>query len=337
MLKLLSEMSHVINSGEDLVMVTIIAGSGSTPRGTGARMLVGASGRICGTIGGGAVEYHSEKLAREALETKSSHIQSFSLSKNDVLDLGMICGGEVAVHFQHIAPSAELTALLGNILPILEQNLDIWMITDLSENGSFGFYTKEHGFFGIDTSAEFLPLMTRHPVKSTVGGREFYIEQISSSGLVYIFGGGHVAQELVPMLSHVGFRCVVLEDRPEFLTRELFPSAFDRVHVDFADISKDITVTENDYILIMTRGHSFDFTVQEQVLKMTPARYTGVIGSAKKAAAVNEKLRTAGVSDEAIGRIVTPIGLSIRAETPAEIAVSVTAQLIAARAGSLIR
>lgn len=80
------------------------------------------------------------------------------------------------------------------------------------------------------------------------------MEQINAAGRVYIFGGGHVAQELEPVLSHVGFRCVVLDDRPEFTRRELFPTAEEIRLVDFNRLSDFVTLEEEDYVCVMTRG-----------------------------------------------------------------------------------
>ena len=91
-----------LSAGEDLVLVTIIASSGATPRGAGARMLVGKTGRLRGTIGGGAVEYRSEQIAARVLKERSSLGHDFSLTKDDVQDLGMICGGECNVFFHYL-------------------------------------------------------------------------------------------------------------------------------------------------------------------------------------------------------------------------------------------
>ena len=82
-----------LEAGEDLVLVTVIASSGATPRGAGARMLVGREGRLRGTIGGGAVEYRSEQIAAQVLAEKTSRGHDFTLTKDDVQNLGMICGG----------------------------------------------------------------------------------------------------------------------------------------------------------------------------------------------------------------------------------------------------
>lgn len=151
------------------------------------------------------------------------------------------------------------------------------------------------------------------------------------AGRVFIFGGGHVAQALVPALAAVDFRCAVLEDRADFCLRELFPGAEEVRHIDMARALEEVPITSEDYVVIMTRGHRDDLLLQEQVLR-TPARYIGVIGSRRKKAALFAQLRERGFTDADLERITTPIGLSIGAETPAEIAVSIAAQLIQVRA-----
>ena len=102
MRQLLQQMKTRLLRGEDLVMVTIIAASGATPRGAGARMLVGKQCRICGTIGGGAVEYRSESIAKAVLEEKSSRVHDFTLTRDDLQNLGMICGGACSVFFHYL-------------------------------------------------------------------------------------------------------------------------------------------------------------------------------------------------------------------------------------------
>ena len=99
---LFHKLQQILEKGGDAVLVTVVTSSGSTPRGAGARMLVTKEGRIYGTIGGGAVEYKSEQIAQEVLEKKSSLTENFLLRKNDVLDLGMVCGGDVTVYFHYI-------------------------------------------------------------------------------------------------------------------------------------------------------------------------------------------------------------------------------------------
>lgn len=154
------------------------------------------------------------------------------------------------------------------------------------------------------------------------------------AGRVYIFGGGHVSQALVPALTAVEFRCVVLEDRAEFCRPELFPGAEEVLLIDNSRVADFVELTREDWVVIMTRGHKDDLLVQSQVMK-APVRYIGVIGSRQKTAAVTAKLRDMGFSNADFQKVWAPIGLPIRSETPAEIAVSITAQLILERAGGL--
>lgn len=278
MRQLFQQLEKTLEAGKDAVLVTVVASSGSTPRGAGATMLVTEQGRVAGTIGGGAVEYRSEQLALEALKAGQSRLESFRLRPNEVQDLGMICGGDVDVSFRYLA---------GGNPEALE--------------------------WARQERARLLP-----------------------AGRVFIFGGGHVAQALVPALAAVDFRCVVLEDREDFCRPELFPGVEETRLIQNDDPAAYRDITAEDYVAVMTRGHKDDLTVQAQVLK-TPARYIGVIGSRRKTAAVFAKLKEMGYTDADLQRITTPIGLDIKAETPAEIAVSVTAQLIMLRAGGEVK
>ena len=122
-----------------------------------------------------------------------------------------------------------------------------------------------------------------------------------------------------------------MDDREEFANEALFPTAEKVMLIDFEKISDFVEIGENDYVCVMTRGHSFDTSVQAQILK-TPACYIGVIGSASKKAAVYKKLYEMGFTEADTDRITSPIGLSIKAETPAEIAISIAGQMILHRA-----
>ena len=103
MKKFFELLDKELKAGRDVTMVSITASSGSTPRGAGARMIVGEKGRIYGTIGGGAVEYSCQQKAQEVLKTKQSFNESYILRQNQIRDLGMICGGDVECYFQYIS------------------------------------------------------------------------------------------------------------------------------------------------------------------------------------------------------------------------------------------
>ena len=327
MRNMLKTIKNKLEQGQSLVLVTVIASSGATPRGAGARMLVGKEGRICGTIGGGAVEYRSEQIAASVLEKKTSLGQNFTLTKDDVQNLGMICGGACDVFFHYLPAGDSYTIMLCSEAEAqFQKGSDLWLLTDVSENGRMGLYAEALGFWGIAVPEN--PALSRHPERTG----NIFAEQINSSGKVYIFGGGHVAQELVPVLAHVGFRCVVMDDREEFTKKELFPGAEEVICGDLQNIGGYLTIGNDDYVCVMTRGHAYDTVVQAQVLKCRPT-YCGVIGSAFKAAGVRKTLKEEyGLSDDELDLVTTPIGLNIKGETPAEIAISIAAQMILHRA-----
>ena len=325
-------LENEIASGGDAVIVTVVASSGSTPRGAGARMLITKDGRVRGTIGGGAVEYRSEQMAKQVLAERSSKMEHFMLHKNQVQDLGMICGGDVNVYFRYIPAGGEgIIAVCRRIEALFENGEQSWLICETSGEGGIAVYGKKSGLLGMNVPKSVLEGLTAHGGSVTAEGKSYYCETLTRAGRVYIFGGGHVAQALVPVLAPLDFRCVVLEDREDFARAELFPGVEKTMLIDNSRTADFVTVTEDDWVCIMTRGHKDDRIVEEQALR-TPAHYIGVIGSARKTAGVFAQMRENGFTDEDFQRITTPIGLPIKAETPAEIAVSIAAQLVLDRA-----
>ncbi|WP_295295698.1 xanthine dehydrogenase accessory protein XdhC [uncultured Brachyspira sp.] len=145
---------------------------------------------------------------------------------------------------------------------------------------------------------------------------------------VYIFGAGHVSLDLVDILSKLSFNCIIIDDREEFANR--FNNAI--IVDDYENVFNKINITEKDYIIIVTRGHSYDYIVEKNALK-TNAYYIGMIGSSKKIATLHNRLKEEEkYTDEMIERVHAPIGLQIGAESTEEIAVSIAAELILKRA-----
>lgn len=326
MKQLFMHMERALLEGEALVLATVISSTGATPRGAGARMLLGPQGRLWGSVGGGPIEYRAQQLAMELPEAGQNMTQSFSLTQDDILKLGMICGGTAKIHFHLLTPKTVSPELPRQALNCLSQGTEFWLVEDLSPTGSLTLYTK-------DTAPSWLPLDTQ-PQLFCLDGKSFFLTQIETGSRLFLFGGGHVAQELEPIVTHLGFRCQVVDDRPEFANRDCFPSA-DRIFcTEFDNLQDKLSIGPRDFVCIMTRGHAHDTAIAAQVLRHHP-RYIGMIGSRKKHTAVCQTLReTYGYRDEEIAKIVSPIGLAIGAQTPAEIAISIAAQLIAARAGS---
>ena len=119
---------------QDLVFVTTISSSGSSPRGAGSKMLVLENGTSYGTIGGGNVEYVSIQHAREVLKQKQSCTRGFALHPDQVADLGMICGGDVVIFFQYISwENQDFYDLCTRILKSWDKNENTWLIFDITE------------------------------------------------------------------------------------------------------------------------------------------------------------------------------------------------------------
>lgn len=323
---------------QDLVFVTTISSSGSSPRGAGSKMLVLENGTSYGTIGGGNVEYVSIQHAREVLKQKQSCTRGFALRPNQVADLGMICGGDVVIFFQYISwENQDFYDLCTRILKSWDKNENTWLIFDITEETVWkaGLYEEQEGLTGLELSDP-SPLLQTKAVQKVLDGRKYYCEPLVQKGRVYIFGGGHVAQALVPVLARLEFRCVVFDDREAFSNPQVFPEAEQCILGDFNRISDYLSIQPQDYVCIMSRGHQYDYLIQKQILT-TPAYYIGVMGSRKKKEVIRQKLLADGFSQEDISRITTPIGLDILAETPEEIAVSIAGQLIAERAKAATR
>lgn len=153
----------------------------------------------------------------------------------------------------------------------------------------------------------------------------------TGAGRVLLFGAGHVARALAALLPALEFEYWVVDDRPEFAVKEAFPGAAGVLCEDMAAAVDRLEPTEEDLIVIMTRGHEHDYEVLRKALT-TPAGYIGLMGSRRKIAMTRQKLEKEGFGPEQFDRVSTPIGLSIGAETPEEIAVSILAQMIQVRA-----
>lgn len=156
-----------------------------------------------------------------------------------------------------------------------------------------------------------------------------FAQTLTAPARLVICGGGHVARALAPAARAVGFAVTVLDDRPELLRPELFPPDTDLRSGSFETLLEG-DFGPNPFFAIMTRGHLGDWVCLERILNR-PHAYVGMMGSRKKAAATRQRLEEQGVDSAVIDSVHTPIGLDIGAETPAEIAVSIVAELIRCR------
>jgi xanthine dehydrogenase accessory factor len=337
---LLEALREKLREGEDTVLVTLAASAGSTPREAGASMLTGRGGRIQGTVGGGVVEHLAEEEALGLLRTKGRSLKKYLLHPDEAADLGARCGGELSLSLRFLdGKDPSLARLVEAALESFLAPGPSWLIMETGEGRGPGILClageegplAAAGGDGAEVPVE--ALREAQALLAEEGGRTWLSLPLAGKGLVYVFGGGHVAQELVPLLAHLGFRCAVFDDREEFTKRELFPQAERIICGDYGDIGKTLNLRKEDYVVIVTRGHAFDFQAEAFALS-TEAGYIGVIGSRTKLAFVSERLKNEeGFKPEEIAapRVHAPIGLPIKSKTPAEIAVSIAAELILER------
>ncbi len=337
MKELFSALARELAQGRGAVLCGIVSSAGSTPRGPGAHMAVFTDGSCAGTIGGGALEARVRETALALLPGGAGALHTFRLAPTGALDdLGMVCGGEATVYFQCLDPSA-LPLVQAAEEALARPIRDVWLVTLLREGEGWdmGLYDSVHGLrFTQAVSQEALRPLLSDRCQLRPGEAGLTVEPLVRAGSVYLFGGGHVGAELCPLLCRVGFRVTVCDDRPDFARPERFPQAERVLLVDYRSLPPSLALTERDYAAVMTAGHQGDLEVLRQVLP-SPAAYIGCIGSRRKAAVLRERLASLGFSPAELDRVHSPIGLPIGGDTPAEIAVSIAAQLIACRAGRL--
>ncbi|MDR1822056.1 MAG: XdhC family protein [Oscillospiraceae bacterium] len=319
MIKVLTKIAEELSLGRTAVFAVIAQTDKSTPRKAGSAMVMTEGGQCTGTVGGGAVEFEAQSVMRFMLdgEAPAAALNEYNLKPDETGNICMVCGGDAAIMFTVVLPTEDNKRAFTQAAARFYDNADSWLVLDLNgdEPARFSYV------YGEPADADFQhTLVYKEPSRITL--------PLTQAGKVYIFGGGHVAQALVPVLARVGFICAVYEDRPEYAAKELFPDAKELILADFNAIGDYITLTYNDYVVVVTRGHNKDYNVARQALA-TPAYYIGCMGSAKKTALMLGKLREeAGYSADDLHRIIAPIGIANCGETPEEIAISITAQLI---------
>ena len=171
-------------------------------------------------------------------------------------------------------------------------------------------------------------------IETDAGALELYLEVKRAVQELIVVGAGHIAQPMAHLGALLGFKVTVLDDRPDFATRERFPEAEQLVAADFSNPFADVLIHSRSHLLLVTRGHKYDYECLIRALKMDPPpAYIGMIGSRRRVRATYVQLLDEGIGHDLIDRIQAPVGLDIGAETPEEIAVAVAAELVMLRRG----
>lgn len=166
------------------------------------------------------------------------------------------------------------------------------------------------------------------------GTYTLFFDQLTNNFEAVVFGGGHISQPLVEILGLLDFKVTVIDDRPQFANAQRFPKAKQVCCADFAAAAASGTIQINRHtaVIIITRGHQHDLDCLRAMLN-TEAGYLGMIGSRRRILGVFELLRGEGVPEDRLAQVKAPIGLDIGAQTPAEIAVSIAGEIVAAFRG----
>lgn len=330
---------------KNFVLATILSVEGSSPRHVGTRFIVRQDGVIVGTIGGGLFEADVRRLAMTVLEQGISHRVYFSFRGTDAESKDMICGGSAEVLLEYVDGEDSLREeIFKRLLSMTVDRKPGWLFTYAAmPRGGQGDVkhlliddsrSRLGGFSGDQVAVAAMPetrLLKPMQVLNLPGWEHpVFLECVRPTGTVYIFGAGHVGECVAHLAAYVNFVVVVLDDRPEFASRERIPDADETIVAPFANVFEKLGIDEDSYIVIVTRGHAHDWTVLDQALR-TNAGYIGMIGSRRKTQLVYEALLKTGFSREDLQRVHAPIGLPIGGETPQEIAVSIVAEMIQAR------
>jgi xanthine dehydrogenase accessory factor len=304
--------AELARAGSGGALATVARTTGSTPVPVGTKMLVGSAGRLEGSVGGGCVE--ADVL--EAAQAAAGHgpvIRTHHLNADIAGDLGLSCGGTVEIVVEPLVQQPAYVAALEAAAAAEQGTLTTALDWSHGPRKQFSPAADPNG-----------------PAASLSADRHTMVEHLLLAPRVIVFGAGHVGSAIANAAAVAGFRVVVVDDRPEFANPERFSSAMRVVAASVDAALTQVAIASQDAVVIATRGHRHDAVILERVAT-SGAGYVGLLGSRRKQAVVTKALRAAGVSAAALERVRVPVGLAIGAETPEEIAVSVTAELIAWR------
>ncbi|MCD4742874.1 MAG: XdhC family protein [Desulfobacteraceae bacterium] len=329
---------ELLLSGQKIVLARTIRRSGSTPRGVGSMCIITEDEKLFGTIGGGLLEYKVQKQAIKLFKEGISFIYRFHLTAEDLAETGMICGGDVDLYLEPLFPeNSETVSIFGAIKEHIDNNKPGVLATRVEDgihalDTSVRMFIKKDGTTlgripGIDVKEIDISKNNSYGLLSFNENSDIFVEKIALHSEIIIFGAGHVSLFVAQLAKMVGFKIIIIDDRPEFANRQRFPLADEIIVTDFKQAFERLAVSQNSYILIITRGHLFDKVVLEYALG-TKAFYIGMIGSIKKRNIIYRTLMEEGVSKEELEKVYSPVGIDINAETPEEIAVSIVGELI---------
>ena len=339
------EIEKELRAGRPVVQATVIQTKGSTPRKEGSTMLVRQDGTLFGTIGGGCGEGGVITKARLSLLDGKMREELADLTEDIALESEAVCGGTLRVFIEPWQPGEPGVALahrLRELASTSEPVLVHQVVQTPAEAGEGRARLGQRIVQAADGHVVFpeqppafvlpgAPKRTFHQLQSSAGV-EVYTERWDPTPTLVIVGAGHIAEPLESIARLAGFDTVVVDDRRMFANRERFPQATEVIAGPILAVLRQMELSPSHYMVLVTRGHTLDMDALKVLLeRKQPMAYVGMIGSTRRIRAVYELLEQQGFKRELFDHVHSPIGLNIAAETPAEIAISVLAEIVAVR------
>ncbi|MFC9624757.1 XdhC family protein [Streptomyces sp. NPDC056930] len=351
MLDIAEELNHWFEEGRDFAVATVVAVGGSAPRSPGAALAVDSHGTAIGSVSGGCVEGAVYDLCVQAFRDGRAVRERFGYSEEDAFAVGLTCGGVIEVLVTPVRADAPVfraalsaagrgeAAALARVARGQDELLGRALLVhpDGSYEGSLG------GHPGLDrTAAAETRAMLDTGRTGTVdiaedgsrcpGGVTLFVESSVPPPRMIVFGAVDFATALVRAGKFLGYHVTVCDARPVFATRARFPAADDLV-VDWPHRYLRRTATDERTVLcVLTHDAKFDVPLLETALRL-PVAFVGAMGSRRTHEDRNRRLRDVGVTKRELARLRSPIGLDLGARTPEETALSIAAEIIAARRG----
>ena len=290
-LSILRALLAETDAGRSAALCVVLQTRGSTPQRPGAVMLVRADSSALGTLGGGGLEAEVHRRASGLLGSQASASLQFELNHDHGED-ALICGGRMLIGVNVVTPASDLSPY---------------------RRAGAGGERHEPAWFPLAIAVE--------------GTLRTYRVHLEVAPVLLIAGAGHVGHAVAKLAVGLGFSVVVVDDRAELASAERFPAPIERRIGDIPSVLRDYPVDANTYVVIVTRAHKYDRRALESVIGR-PACYIGMMGSQRKARAVLDELRDAGVPADQIDAVHSPIGLPIGSVTVPEIALSIMAEVV---------
>ena len=327
-----------LDEGRTFALGTVVYAQGSTPQKAGSKAIIDDQGNQAGTLGGGLVEADGLVQMSQALSDNRTRLYEFRLDEAYSRDAGPICGGVMRLFAN---PSARANAEhYREAIEAMERRERGLLVTTLSgdpqSTGQATWIPVENGAAKVlgcreedieRCLREETPLLVE-----TQGGGEAFIEPVVPRPRLLIVGAGHVGQAVARQGVELGFEVTIYDDRPELARPELFPEGVHAAHGDLRELVSAFPKDTETYIVLVSKGHKPDAEALEGCIHSTMLPYLGMIGSERKIRFLRKHFIEERIATEdEFNRVVAPIGYDVGAVTVPEIAVSIAAQLIAAR------